>query len=342
MDFLNKEILTVLSFLLTGFVAQWVFHGLTAHPMRSDLDRIIHALILTTLIAPLSFGLREFLFWTGQHWRSFGRWQEWSPQATAVATAVVFGFVLAVCANNNWPHGWLNWQATRSQDGRTCLGRWSLRLFGSRFDGWLCRRWLVRKIASISITKKTTAPSEWFNTFNTEGDLRVILHLTGERRLYGYPVEFPDNPESGHFVIGEAEWLLDDNTRVPLYLTKRMLIPAKDVGWVEFEKPRGEVKATFEQLAEAERKLTKLHQQEADGDAAENGAVGSTGASGPGAGEAVQSERGSGGVEQPCAGGSPSGVSASPAAEIPPSVAARNGRPGSGSNKRNGRKKRRR
>lgn len=85
------------------------------------------------------------------------------------------------------------------------------------------------------ITSKTAYPSEWFSAF-TRSKSFVYLHLTGERRLRGWPEEWPDDPSRGHFVMMEAQWVLCDNTLVPLALTERILIPVSEVERVEFEK----------------------------------------------------------------------------------------------------------
>lgn len=85
------------------------------------------------------------------------------------------------------------------------------------------------------ITKRTSFPSEWFSAFQRTKAF-VYLHLRDGRRIWGWPEEWPDHPDSGHFVLMQPEWVLDDNQRIPLVITERMLIPAGDVEFVEFEK----------------------------------------------------------------------------------------------------------
>jgi hypothetical protein len=60
----------------------------------------------------------------------------------------------------------------------------------------------------------------------------MVLHLSGQRRLYGWVDEWPNQPDRGHFVMAEAEWLADDR-RVPLTGVRRILIRAQDVEMVE-------------------------------------------------------------------------------------------------------------
>ena len=71
--------------------------------------------------------------------------------------------------------------------------------------------WLLRR---LRFTRETSHPSEWYSAFSRHGDCYVVLHLTGQRRLYGWPEEWPGDPERGHFRITEAEWLRDEQPGV--------------------------------------------------------------------------------------------------------------------------------
>lgn len=97
------------------------------------------------------------------------------------------------------------------------------------------------------ITKRTSFPSEWFSAFN--GTKRYIyLNFTDGRRLFGWPEEWPDEPGKGHFVITQPEWILDDNSRIPLKAIERMLIPASLVELVEFEKQADQLVGLADQI----------------------------------------------------------------------------------------------
>ena len=49
MSWASSETVTVLTFLLPGFVAAAIFYSLTSHPKPSDLERVIQALIFTVI-----------------------------------------------------------------------------------------------------------------------------------------------------------------------------------------------------------------------------------------------------------------------------------------------------
>ena len=50
MDWASGDIVSVIYYLLPGFVAAWVFYGLTAHPKASPFERVVQALIFTVVV----------------------------------------------------------------------------------------------------------------------------------------------------------------------------------------------------------------------------------------------------------------------------------------------------
>jgi len=93
---------------------------------------------------------------------------------------------------------------------------------------------LHRLLRAFGITHQTSFSSEWFGALS-QAKGYVVLHLTGERRLYGWPEEWPNTSDRGHFVMAEAEWLVDDR-RIALANVERILIRAQDVEMVELMK----------------------------------------------------------------------------------------------------------
>ena len=65
MELPSRETLSLLFFLLPGFVAAWVFYGLTAHPRKDTLERVIQALIFTVIVRACVIGTRKawWLWW---------------------------------------------------------------------------------------------------------------------------------------------------------------------------------------------------------------------------------------------------------------------------------------
>ena len=89
-----------------------------------------------------------------------------------------------------------------------------------------------RVLRRLGITRETSYPSEWYSTF-ARHRCYVVLHMKGERRLYGWPEEWPSHPGEGHFRIAEGEWL-EDGKRTSATGVAAILVPAGDVEMVEF------------------------------------------------------------------------------------------------------------
>lgn len=184
---------SVLIFLLPGFITAWIFHGLTPFPKPSQFERIVQALILTMFVQAAVVVIRIGAMFLG----TIGTLGSWSDDVTlvwSVAVAVVFGLLLARWANHDTIHSML-------------------------------RAW--------NFTSLTSFPSEWFSEFS-RNETYVVLHLEGGRRLYGWPEQWPDEPNAGQFSIAEAEWLSDENERQPLSGVQNILIPVSEVEFVEF------------------------------------------------------------------------------------------------------------
>jgi hypothetical protein len=94
-------------------------------------------------------------------------------------------------------------------------------------------------LRTLKITNKTSYPSEWYGTFS-ETNLYIILDLKDERRIMGWPAEWPYDPEKGHFVLENAKWLTVDqdgkSSTIPLETIDKLLIAANNVEMVELVK----------------------------------------------------------------------------------------------------------
>ena len=131
----------------------------------------MQALIYSVLISVFVSVLRRALIWAGDGW-SWAEWTSGVQLGWSVALALLLGLILSAAANSNVPH---------------------------RF---LIENRLLRKLG-VRVTNRTAFPSEWYRAFS-ENPTYVVLTLPGERRLRGYPFEYPDTPTSGHFVLQDA------------------------------------------------------------------------------------------------------------------------------------------
>ena len=107
-------------------------------------------------------------------------------------------------------------------------------LFGFVFSYFANTDKFHKILRKIGITRETSYSSEWFAAF-LKGVTYIVLHLQDERRLYGWPLEWPSEPGNGHFLLTDASWL-DGDKEMPITGVDNILIDAKEVKWVEFMK----------------------------------------------------------------------------------------------------------
>lgn len=193
MNWASSEVIGILIFLLPGFVTASIFYWLTSHPKPSVFDRVIQALIFTVIGRAITDVLQELLI-------SVCKMEENSllikneAYVLSVLVAVALALPFAYFSNNDTVHSILRY---------------------------------------FRVTKETAYPSEWYSAFSRHPDCYVVLHLKGQRRLYGWPEEWPSRPDEGHFRIAEGEWLEEDK-RTPAKGVSAILIPVGEVEMVEF------------------------------------------------------------------------------------------------------------
>jgi hypothetical protein len=101
------------------------------------------------------------------------------------------------------------------------------------FGSWIANRdnlhqYLRRK----GISQRSSRPSEWCDVFS-KYPLFVTLHFKDNRRLYGWPEEWPSDPDKGHFFIVFPVWTHDAEAK-PMIGTEGILVNVSDVQHVEF------------------------------------------------------------------------------------------------------------
>lgn len=199
MDSISQNVVTILQYLLPGFLAAWIFYGFTSYPKPSQFERVIQALIFTLIIQAVVFVEKATFLKTGVFW-NVGNWNEHSEIICSTVSAILLGILFSYYANNDKFH---------------------------------------KFIRKIGISKETSFPSEWFGTF-LKNITYIVLHLKDERRIYGWPIEWPSVPDRGHFLLVQASWL-EDTEEIPIKGVESILIDVNDVRWVEFMEKTWEV-----------------------------------------------------------------------------------------------------
>lgn len=219
MESLTANVISVLQYLLPGFLAAWIFYGFTSFPKPSQFERVIQALIFTFLSQTVMILVKNLFLLVGKI-HSFGYWNEQSDLFCSMILACIIGFTFVFFANNDKFH---------------------------------------KFIRNRKISRETSYPSEWYGAF-LKNVTYIVLHLKDERRLYGWPSDWPSEPNRGHFVLEDASWLVEESKvsetiqvvdndtpvsgnktkEIPLSGVSSILINVDDVKWVEFLEKLGE------------------------------------------------------------------------------------------------------
>ncbi|MGG2020228.1 DUF6338 family protein [Pseudomonas sp. S8] len=193
MDDLVKEVIPLLQYLIPGFVSTWIFYTLTSFKRPDTFGQIVQALIFTFVIHGVVTSIGEILLWMGMKGVSVGIWDGKAQTSWAFFCSLVLGLLSCCLATNDKLHGWLR---------------------------------------SRNVTKQSSYPSEWFCAF-AQLDRLITLHLHDERRVLGWPAEWPPESANGQFVIHKPRWLHEDGNVAP-FGAEYLLIDSAKVKWVEF------------------------------------------------------------------------------------------------------------
>lgn len=191
---LSKDAVALFAYLLPGFLAAWVLYGFTSDPKPSQFERVVQALIFTFLVNAFLPVLEGALIAIGSVVGAARPWDAVSENLARVVLAFLLGGTLAVYTNTDSIHKWLR---------------------------------------GLGLTTRTSYPSEWFGVLS-KTVAYVVLHMHDGRRLYGWPKEWPNDPDRGHFFVMQASWINADGSALELTDVHGLLINVKDVKWVEF------------------------------------------------------------------------------------------------------------
>ncbi len=152
--------------------------------------------LIFTIIIQPMVFMSEALFLWAGEYLSFGIWDERTTLVCSIAAAFILGVFLSYLSNNDLFHK------------------------------------ILRK---FNITRETSYASEWYSAF-ADNAIYIVLHLSGNRRLYGWLMEWPTEPHNGHFILKEACWLVESEV-IELGGVELIMVNGSDVEHVEFMKP---------------------------------------------------------------------------------------------------------
>lgn len=134
MESIPKDALTLLQFLLPGFLAAWVFYAFTSYPRPSQFERVIQALIFTLFCQAGVFAIHSLAIALGNHY-SFGEWTAQSETIISIISGFLVGLLFSYFANTDHFHRWAR---------------------------------------TLKVTRETSYPSEWFGAFHLNNTYVVL------------------------------------------------------------------------------------------------------------------------------------------------------------------------
>lgn len=193
MDDLVKEVIPLLQYLIPGFLTAWIFYSLTAFKRPDTFGQIVQALIFTFIIHGMVSGLGKLMVWIGERGWVLGVWDQAAITIWTALLAIGLGLLSCFFANTDVLHS------------------------------------VLRK---TGFSSQTSYPCEWYSAFSKHKRF-VVLNLVDERRIYGWPLEWPSEPSQGQFVLHEPSWLLEDGGEIAMP-AELFVIDSSKVEWVEF------------------------------------------------------------------------------------------------------------
>ena len=101
---MSEDAINVIQYLLPGFLATWIFHGLTPHPKESQFERTIHAVVLTALI---QFFTLAVIWFSEEILMITDIVEDTRTVVIPVMLALVLGFSMAAASNSDKFHAFL-------------------------------------------------------------------------------------------------------------------------------------------------------------------------------------------------------------------------------------------
>lgn len=124
----SKDVLSLLTQLMPGFLTAWVVYGLTTYTKPAQFERVVQALIYSFMVNALVLVIEPILLFAGRFVR-LGTWDHSAELITSATVAVALGILLSFFMTN---------------------------------DAFFSRA------RSLRLTSRTPYPSEWYGAFVTK------------------------------------------------------------------------------------------------------------------------------------------------------------------------------
>lgn len=96
----SKDVLSLLTQLMPGFLTAWVVYGLTTYTKPAQFERVVQALIYSFMVNALVQVIQPILLFAGRYVR-LGTWDQSAELITSATVAVAMGVLLSYFMTND-------------------------------------------------------------------------------------------------------------------------------------------------------------------------------------------------------------------------------------------------
>lgn len=160
-----------------------------------------------------------------------------------VVEALVFSFVIYACLVGVFGYPIISIPTEvqkipaaigTSVNGRFVLGALVLSLVLPLILGWLIASdFHMKVLRALGVTHRSSRDTVWLDVF-IEQKRYVIVNLSGQRRIFGWPRYFSEDSSGGLLYLQDPEWIRDDGTYDALNVHGILLVEPNSIESIEF------------------------------------------------------------------------------------------------------------
>lgn len=194
------EAVQILIFLIPGFISATILNTLIVRKDKSELSKIVEALIFSLLIYTL--------------------------YSLAIARSPVALIKVGEVSTFSYEYKAFLWLLCFSLIIPLILG-----LF-------IVKDWHMKAARFLGFSRRTARGSVWLDVFY-EKDVHIIIDFVNGRRIYGWPMYYSDDPGSQYIYLYEPAWIVEDETSkeskyVELDVEGILITPEQKIESIEF------------------------------------------------------------------------------------------------------------
>ena len=195
----SLETLTVLMFLIPGFISAFCFRSLVFRPESEIAYFIIQALVYSFIIYSIVGGLLGYAPVTLQE---IGSGDQKTYAVSFVSSKLLLLFLAALVLPICW--------------------------------AWVTNNDVItRFLRKIGVTSATGRANAWLDVFHAEKSYIIVNTIDG-KRIFGWPKWYSNTAEEGYIYLYDPSWIDDDQKFIATGLEGIFLVKKDNIEYIEF------------------------------------------------------------------------------------------------------------